>query len=87
MTREPVALEELVATREALVAAIVGAMPEAHRHFLLGFERSQPDWGLLGLPTAADLPAVRWRQINLAKSSDERRGKLIAALEGVLFAG
>jgi hypothetical protein len=83
MTRHPVALEELVAAREALVTAVVGEMPEAHRHFLLGFKRGEPDWTLLGLPVAADLPAVRWKQQNLAKLPQERRGKLIAALEAV----
>ena len=85
MTRDPVLLEELVAAREALVAAIVGDMPDAHRHFLLGFKRGEPDWTLLGVPAAAELPAVRWKQINLAQLPDARRGDLIAALNTVLF--
>lgn len=85
MTRDPVLLEELVAARESLVAAIVGEMPDTHRHFLLGFKRGRPDWALLGIPTAAELPAVRWREINLAQLPDARRGELIAALNAVLF--
>lgn len=85
MTREPVSLEELVAAREALVTAIVGDMPDEHRQFLLGFKRGAPDWTLLGVPAAAELPAVRWKQLNLAKLSEMRRSNLIAALEAVLF--
>ena len=85
MTREPVLLEELVAAREALIAGVVGDMPAAHRHFLAGFKRGEPDWGLLGVPAAADLPAVRWKQTNLAKLPDARRRNLIAALEAIVF--
>jgi predicted nucleotidyltransferase component of viral defense system len=84
MTVEPVALEELLAARETLVKAMVGGMPEPHQRFLLGFERGEPDWSLIGLPEAAGLPAVRWRQQNLETLSDPRRTALIAALEEAL---
>jgi hypothetical protein len=56
MTAEAVALKDLLAAREALIAAMAGDMPEAHKEFLLGFKRGQPDWNLLGVPDAADLP-------------------------------
>lgn len=84
MTDEPVALEDLLAAREALIAAVTGSMPEAHRRFLLGFKAGEPDWGSLGVPHAADLPAVRWKQMNLDKLAPEARGRLVAELERVL---
>lgn len=84
MTTEPIALDELVAARETLITSIAGQMPEAHRQFLLGFKRGAPDWDLLGIPGAADLPAVRWKQINLDKLSAENRARLVAQLTGVL---
>ena len=62
MTENPIAIEELVAAREAMITGIVGKMPASHRKFLISFERGEPDWNLLGLPAAADLPAVKWRQ-------------------------
>jgi hypothetical protein len=34
--------------------------------------------------TASDLPAVKWRQLNLDKMSAERRAALVARLEEVL---
>ena len=40
----PVALDDLVGTREALIAASMGRMPDAHRRFLLSFEAGAPDW-------------------------------------------
>ncbi|MGY4473779.1 hypothetical protein ACVILL_001193 [Bradyrhizobium sp. USDA 3364] len=84
MTDKPVPKDELIAARKALVDAIVGKMPEAHRKFLVSFERGQPDWDLLGVPGAADLPAVRWRQQNLDKLSKDKRDRLVTDLEKVL---
>ncbi|SHL46748.1 nucleotidyl transferase AbiEii/AbiGii toxin family protein [Bradyrhizobium lablabi] len=85
MTRDPVELADLLTARAELIKSIVGDMPADHRKFLISFERGQPNWDLLGLPNAADLPAVRWRQQNLDKLSEQRRAELVAALEKVLF--
>ncbi len=81
MTDTPVTLDELLQTREALIETMVCQMPEAHRRFLISFERGEPDWPLLGLDHVPYLPAVRWRQLNLEKLSAEERGKLVANLE------
>lgn len=84
MTAEPVTLDELLEVREALVADIVGNMPEAHRDFLVGFKQGAPDWSLLGVPNAENLPAVRWKQLNLNKLSVNARGKMVRQLETIL---
>jgi predicted nucleotidyltransferase component of viral defense system len=84
MTDERVTIDELIAAREDLISDIVGNMPSAHRRFLLSFERGLPEWSLLGLPAAAELPAVQWRQLNLNKLSAEKRAALVARLEEVL---
>jgi len=85
MTETEVSLEELLAAREALIGAVVGNMPEEHRRFLVSFERGEPDWTLLGIATAAELPAVRWRQQNLDGLDKKKRADLTAHLEAVLF--
>jgi hypothetical protein len=84
MTHTPVTIEELSAAREALIADIVGKMPSDHRKFLISFERGKPDWALLGLEGAAELPAVKWRQLNLDKLTAEKRAALVAGLESAL---
>jgi predicted nucleotidyltransferase component of viral defense system len=81
MTAEPVPLDELLAAREELITSIAGGMPDGHKEFLRGFKRGQPDWPLLGIPEAADLPAVRWKQLNLGKLTAEARARLIDQLE------
>lgn len=85
MTQENVELADLEATREALIATMVGEMPDAHREFLIGFKRGEPDWELLGIPEARHLPAVLWKQQNLEKMQPENRKGLIEALEKVLM--
>jgi hypothetical protein len=84
MTVAPVELDALLATRETIVAEMVGGMPADHREFLLSFKHGKPDWALLGLPEVADLPAVKWRLENLAKAPDreaqtERLRKVLLA--------
>jgi hypothetical protein len=80
MTEEHVTLEALYDAREALIAEVVGKMPSEHREFLLSFKAGEPDWDLLGVPGAAELPAVRWKVDNLARLSEGRREKLLSNL-------
>lgn len=84
MTAEPILIDELTSARELLIEAAVGEMPEQHRRFLISFERGSPEWPLLELPGASDLPAVRWRQQNLDKMSSAERAQLVSKLEAVL---
>lgn len=84
MTETPITVDELVEAREALIADIVGRMPLDHRRFLLSFKRGQPDWSLLGLSDVEDLPAVRWKLLNLAKLDEDKRGVLLERLSEVL---
>ncbi len=85
MTVDPVKLDDLLETRQALIAEAVGHMPEAHRRFLVGFKRGEPEWDLLGLPHVADLPAVKWRQLNYDKLGKDERAREVAKLAAVLF--
>lgn len=87
MTTVAVPLAELEKARETLIATITGEMPEPHRQFLLGFKCGEPDWTLIGLPEAAELPAVRWKQLNLDKLSPESRKRLVDQLADALARG
>ncbi|WP_304271873.1 nucleotidyl transferase AbiEii/AbiGii toxin family protein [Brevundimonas naejangsanensis] len=83
MTDAPVPLDELLAARDTLIREIVDAMPQGHRDFLIGFKRGEPDWEGIGLPDAADLPAVRWKQLNLDRLPPKRREALTDRLRAV----
>jgi predicted nucleotidyltransferase component of viral defense system len=84
MTAEPITLNDLLKAREDLIAEIAGKMPQEHREFLIGFKSGKPDWALLGVDGAAELPAVKWKQVNLDKLSAAARGKLVEQLTTVL---
>jgi Nucleotidyl transferase AbiEii toxin, Type IV TA system len=84
MTDVLVQQAELENVRERLITELVTEMPTHHRRFLIGFENGAPDWDLIGLPHAANLPAVLWRQQNLVKLTDVQRNKLVMNLERVL---
>ena len=84
MTDKSVSKEELIAAREALIVEIVGKMPDAHKRFLLSFERGRPEWALLGAAGASELPAVKWKMLNLQKRSADKAAEQIAQLEKVL---
>lgn len=85
MTDSAVDLPDLLATRDNLIAAIVGDMPAEHRQFLVSFERGDPEWPLLGLPDIDRLPAVKWRQRNLDMLEPAERDNLVRRLEQVLL--
>jgi predicted nucleotidyltransferase component of viral defense system len=84
MTDEPVTIEDLQAARTKLRAEAVDAMPDAHKRLLLSVERGEPDWALIDVPHAADLPAVEWRLKNIRSLTRERREQNSAELARVL---
>ena len=84
MARVEVSLETLLETQLLLPGKILSALAERHRTFLVGFNRGEPDWNLLPFPDAKNLPAVRWKQINLDKMSSDKRGEVIGKLVQVL---
>lgn len=84
MTETALTLDTLLETRTMMIDSLVGLMPDAHRRFLLGFERGAPDWSIPGFAQASTLPAVRRRQRNLDRLSPQRRGELVALLQASL---
>lgn len=87
MTRSPVGLEELIDIRNRLIADIQSRFDVNIRRYLLSLHEGTPDFDAIGRPGAADLPAVRWKLLNLNKlkrdnaaKHAEQRGELEALL-------
>lgn len=85
MTEDDVAMDTLLATRTALVNNIASNMSEDHKNFLVSFYRREPEWPLLGLKGLDQLPAVRWRELNLDRAGEETRTDMVRKLEEVLW--
>jgi predicted nucleotidyltransferase component of viral defense system len=87
MARDPVSLEDLLQTREELIAKINRALTEDDRRFLLSVKGKTPDWSLIGFPQAAQLPAVRWKLENLGRMNAKKHEQALGRLEQVLAGG
>ena len=75
MTREAVSGDALVEVRRRLHADIAERLKDNVAAFLLSLHDAEPDFGLIGLPEAAGLPAVRWKLVNLEKLKKINPGK------------
>lgn len=67
MPKNPVSLEELFATRSKLIEDVQSRLKGNISMFLQSLQSGEPDFRLIGLPNAADLPAVKWKILNLRK--------------------
>jgi hypothetical protein len=75
MARDPVSLEQLEEARERLVSDIRDRLRGNVAAFLLSLHDAQPDFNLIGLPQAEDLPDVRWRCLNLERLKSDNPDK------------
>jgi len=84
MAEKDVPLEELEEVRERLIQLIHEGLTEQERKFLLSFKSREPDWALLGLKGVSDLPAIKWKQINLSKMSEDKHAQAYKKLTDVI---
>ncbi len=84
MAEQDVPLEELMDVRTQLIKLIHEGLTADERIFLLTFKNKQPNWDLLGLNTVSELPAIKWKQINLANMPDEKHTAAYQKLTDVL---
>ena len=87
MSKDEVSIEELEATFYGLVHQIHDGLSDDEKAFLLSFKGRNPDWSLLGLNGGQDLPAVKWKLINLNKMSDESHQLALDSLKSRLLNG
>ena len=79
-------MEALVETQERLHVDVAERLTGEIATFLLGLHDAEPDFDLIGLPDAANLPAVRWKLLNLEglkKRDSEKHAAQREALEAL----
>ena len=81
MTRDTSRLEELESARERMLLDVPRRLTDAHRAFLRGLVRAEPDWSLLRCPHASELPALRWKVENLRRLRDTKANVFRAQAE------
>jgi predicted nucleotidyltransferase component of viral defense system len=84
----PFSYEDFEQTRTQLVKEIHSKLSEEDRLFLMSFKEGLPDWELLNVKNAEELPAVRWKLQNievLRKKKSEKHDEMLKTLAGVLY--
>jgi predicted nucleotidyltransferase component of viral defense system len=86
MTERETSLEILLSTRTRLIEEVKVGMTENQKLFLISFYKGDPEWIRLGIPGLDQLPAVRWRELNLKNAGPGTREEIIKSLEEVFSA-
>ncbi len=73
MTLEPIQLSALHETQKRLISELPRTLSASHREFLLSIVRADPDWGLMPFRHLAELPALKWKLLNLEKLRSRNR--------------
>jgi predicted nucleotidyltransferase component of viral defense system len=81
MTVDETSLDTLLSTREQLVAEIRSRLDENSKLFLTSFHMLRPDWELTGSSTIRELPAIRWKLMNLERLQIENPEKYQTMLQ------
>ena len=73
MTTEPVTIVELEAAIRDAQAKLLKTFTQDERRFIASLYDDTPEWHRLGVQGIEDLPAVRWKLININKMEVARR--------------
>ena len=84
MLTEPVTCEELAETRQQLIERISAALTVEEKQFIVSVKEGRPQWELLGLEGVENLPAVRWKLLNIAKIDPDKHKKAVHRLKDYL---
>jgi predicted nucleotidyltransferase component of viral defense system len=84
MTLEKVECEELVEARNRLIDLIKNSLTPEEKKFVLSVKSGEPEWDLLGLRGVENLPAVKWKILNIKSMIPTKHTKAIEKLRTYL---
>ena len=84
MSNVKIEFKDLIETRETMIAMIQKILTENDKKFLLSFKSLNPEWSYLGIPGVENLPAVKWKLLNLEKVNNKKKDELFKRLEKFL---
>ncbi|MBW1822408.1 MAG: hypothetical protein JRI92_11745 [Deltaproteobacteria bacterium] len=84
MTTVNISLEDLLDTRKTLVSSIKESLTNEERKFLISVKKGKPKWDLLGLTSVEDLPAVKWKLMNIKRMDEKKHKKALEKLRNYL---
>ena len=60
-------MDTLAQMQVRLLKELPQQLTQAHRDFLLSLVQGDPAWDLMPMPHLRELPAIKWKLMNLAK--------------------
>ncbi len=84
MTLEEVTCEDLEKTREDLVSMITGGLTVTEKQFIVSVKEGTPRWELIGVEGIENLPAVRWKLLNIGRMSLSKHKRAVRKLRDCL---
>lgn len=87
MTADDFSYDDYQETRNTLIETLKGRLTENDKKFLLSFEQGEPQWDLFPHPILKDLPAIKWKLLNiqkLKKSNPKKHEALVNNLKKTL---
>lgn len=84
MVAEQVSYDELLQVRERLIGAIREALTENDKRFLLSVKQGRPAWELMPVAGIDQLPAIRWKLVNIRKMARDKHADSLKKLQAVL---
>ena len=84
MTTQSITVDELIAIPEQLIAALKVHFTQQDFDFLRSFKSGEPNWDLAPDSNIANLPAVKWKLININKMHGDKKTQAVDKLTQVL---
>ena len=84
MIAEDIAFELLEMTRDELVTILRKELTPDERRFIVSIKQGQPLWDLLELEEIKDLPAVKWKLLNISRMDPKKHRKAVHKLRDYL---
>ncbi|MFH1481784.1 MAG: hypothetical protein ABIG67_10985 [Pseudomonadota bacterium] len=84
MITENITFEALEMTRHDLVAILREESTPDERRFIVSVKQGQPRWGLLEFEGIKDLPAVKWKLLNISRMDPAKHQKAVHNLRDYL---
>ena len=84
MIAQSITLEELEKTRDKLVTTLRKELTPNERQFIVSMKQGQPLWDLLEIEGIEDLPAVKWKLLNILNMDPIKHKKAVHKLRDYL---
>ncbi len=85
MTLEEVTFEDLEKTRAKLVSMIARELTVEEKQFIVSVKEGMPRWELIGVEGVENLPAVKWKLLNIARMSPSKHKKAVRKLRDSIY--